>query len=60
MDDSYEVRRGLKYSERKIPIAKMVDSFVEKSYDNFEEFLLKNKIKEVADAFLPYLKPVMM
>ncbi len=37
---------------RKIPIAKMVDSFVENCYDNFEELFTKEQDKEVADAVL--------
>ncbi len=37
---------------RKIPIAKMVDSFVENCYDNFEELFSKEQDKVVADAVL--------
>ena len=37
---------------RKIPIAKMVDSFVENCYDNFEELFTKEQDREVADAVL--------
>ena len=37
---------------RKIPIAKMVDSFVENCYDNFEELFTKEQDSEVADAVL--------
>jgi hypothetical protein len=49
--DSYESNIE-DISTRKIPIAKMVDSFVENCYDNFEELFTKEQDREVADAVL--------
>lgn len=49
--DSYESNIE-DINTRKIPIAKMVDSFVENCYDNFEELFAKEQDKEVADAVL--------
>jgi hypothetical protein len=49
--DSYESNIE-DINTRKIPIAKMVDSFVENCYDNFEELFGKEQDKEVADAVL--------
>lgn len=49
--DSYESNID-DINTRKIPIAKMVDSFVENCYDNFEELFAKEQDKEVADAVL--------
>ena len=49
--DSYESNIE-DISTRKIPIAKMVDSFVENCYDNFDELFAKEQDKEVADAVL--------
>jgi len=49
--DSYESNID-DINTRKIPIAKMVDSFVENCYDNFEELFGKEQDKEVADAVL--------
>jgi len=49
--DSYESNIE-DINTRKIPIAKMVDTFVENCYDNFEELFTKEQDKEVADAVL--------
>ena len=49
--DSYESNIE-DINTRKIPIAKMVDSFVENCYDNFEELFTKEQDREVADAVL--------
>ena len=49
--DSYESNIE-DISTRKIPIAKMVDSFVENCYDNFEELFTTEQDREVADAVL--------
>lgn len=49
--DSYESNIE-DINTRKIPISKMVDSFVENCYDNFEELFTKEQDKEVADAVL--------
>lgn len=49
--DSYESNIE-DINTRKIPIAKMVDTFVENCYDNFEELFSKEQDREVADAVL--------
>jgi hypothetical protein len=53
--DSYESNIE-DISTRKIPIAKMVDSFVENCYDIFEELFTKEQDTEVADAVLTLFK----
>lgn len=49
--DSYESNIE-DLNTRKVAIAKMVDTFVENCYDNFEELFTKEQDKEVADAVL--------
>ena len=55
MEDSYEVE-GLLDSERTIPLATIVNYFVESSYSNMEEIFPKEQDQRVADAILTLFK----
>jgi hypothetical protein len=55
IEDSYET--GLdKQNSRQIPLAKVVDAFVENSYENLYEFFSKEQDQHVADAILTLFK----
>ena len=55
IEDSYET--GLdKQNSRQIPLAKVVDAFVESSYDNIYEYFPKEQDQHVADAILTLFK----
>lgn len=55
MEDSYEVE-GTPNSERKITLVKIVDFFVESSYEQMEELFPKEQDQKVADAILILFK----
>ncbi len=55
MEDSYEVE-GLLDSERTIPLATIVNYFVESSYKNMVEIFPKEQDQRVADAILTLFK----
>jgi hypothetical protein len=55
MEDSYEVE-GLLDSERRIPLATIVNYFVESSYKNMVEIFPKEQDQRVADAILTLFK----
>jgi len=55
MEDSYEVE-GLPDSERRIPLASIMNSFIESSYENIEELFPKEQDQKVADAILTLFK----
>ena len=55
MEDSYEVV-GLPDSERRITLAKIVDFFVESSYEDIELIFPKEQDQKVADAILTLFK----
>jgi len=55
MEDSYEVE-GLPDSERRIPLASIMNFFIESSYENIEELFPKEQDQKVADAILTLFK----
>ena len=55
MEDSYEVE-GLPDSERRIPLATIINFFIESSYENIEELFPKEQDQKVADAILTLFK----
>ena len=55
MEDSYEVE-GLPDSERRIPLASIINFFIESSYENIEELFPKEQDQKVADAILTLFK----
>jgi len=54
-DDSYETEHNYE-SERSISLKKLVDMFVEYSYENMEELFIRSQEQEVADAILTLFK----